>query len=380
VSEFVVKVPDIGEGIAEVELVAWHVQPGDQVAADQPLADLMTDKATVEIPSPLAGRVLALGGEPGAMLAVGSPLLRLDVAGLPRSDAPPPAIPAASDPGPAPAATAGRPLAAPAVRRYAQERRVALHGIAGSGPEGRILRTDIDARLAGDTTQAAPLTGLRRRIAERMTLAAAIPCFTYVEEVDVGTLEALRARLNAEHTASRGHLSLLPFLMHAVVAAIRQFPQVNAHFDPVSGTLTRHAAVHLGIATHTDAGLLVPVVRHAEGRDLWDCAAELGRLAGLARAGRLEPEALAGSTLTLSSLGALGGIVSTPILNPPEVAIVGVNRIVQRPMYRDGALLPRLMMNLSSSFDHRVVDGAVAAEFIQAVRAALECPALLFVE
>ncbi|MNY20674.1 Lipoamide acyltransferase component of branched-chain alpha-keto acid dehydrogenase complex [compost metagenome] len=266
----------------------------------------------------------------------------------------------------------------------------------GSSADGRILHEDLDAWLlrrpgppAPDAAryaerhdeEAVPVTGVRRRIAQRMQDAMRrIPHFTYVEEVDVTELELLRARINERWGGERAHLTLLPLLVRAVVLAVPRFPQINARFDDEAGVLTRHGAVHVGIATQTAAGLMVPVLRHAEARDLWSSATEIARLADAARAGRATRDELSGSTLTVTSLGALGGIASTPIINAPEVAIVGVNRIVQRPVMLGGAVVARRMMNLSSSFDHRVVDGQLAAEFVQAVRASLECPALLFVE
>lgn len=414
----VIKVPDVGEGTAEVELVAWHVQPGDAVVEDQGLADVMTDKAIVEIPSPVAGRVLALGGEVGQTLAVGAELIRIERAGdagasmaEPARAAPPPspaAKPAAMPPAPATArlqpaslaagATADRPIASPAVRRRAWELGVDLKDVAASGSAGRIVHADLDAHVAMHGTrppdrapgtgnaerndqQAVPVIGLRRRIALQMQESKRrIPHFSYVEEVDVTEVESLRAALNTKWSAERGHLTLLPLLMRATVLAVREFPQVNALFDDEAGVVTRHGAVHIGIATQTRHGLVVPVVRHAEARDLWAMAAEMGRLAEAARAGRATRAELSGSTITLSSLGALGGIVSTPVINRPEVAIVAVNRIVDRPVWRGGAVVARRMMNLSSSFDHRVVDGMDAARFVQAMRTMIEDPALLFVE
>ncbi|BEP56594.1 dihydrolipoamide acetyltransferase family protein [Variovorax sp. V118] len=399
-----IKVPDLGEGIAEVELVAWRVQPGDTVAEDQVLADVMTDKATVEIPSPAAGRVLALGGEVGQQIAVGAELIRIDVADGGEAQEAVPAVPAVSAPAPAampaPAErarpSAGKPLAAPAVRHRATVLGIDLRQVSGSSADGRILHEDLDAwllRRPGPPTpdaaryaerhdeEAVPVTGVRRRIAQRMQDAMRrIPHFTYVEEVDVTELELLRARINERWGGERAHLTLLPLLVRAVVLAVPRFPQINARFDDEAGVLTRHGAVHVGIATQTAAGLMVPVLRHAEARDLWSSATEIARLADAARAGRATRDELSGSTLTVTSLGALGGIASTPIINTPEVAIVGVNRIVQRPVMLGGAVVARRMMNLSSSFDHRVVDGQLAAEFVQAVRASLECPALLFVE
>ena len=428
----VIKTPDIGEGIAEVELVAWHVQPGDTVVEDQALADLMTEKATVEVPSPVAGRVLALGGEPGQIIAVGAELIRIEVEGegntaetpvaaakaaAPAAAAPPALAPATAmqTPSPQPAAPApaatrrpgARPTASPAVRRRAWDLGIELQYVPGSGEAGRILHEDLDAyaarqvvpghaargaspagALAGAAAyaerhgeEALPVIGLRRKIAQKMQLAKrSIPHFTYVEEIDMTELEALRARLNAKSGAERPRLTLLPFLMRAIVLALREFPQINARFDDAAGVVTRHGAVHIGIATQTDNGLMVPVLRHAEARDLWSGAAEIARLAESARTGKATREELGGSTITITSLGAIGGIASTPVINHPEVAIVGVNRMVQRPMMRGGAIVPRLMMNLSSSFDHRVVDGLHGAQFVQSLRGYLECPATLFVE
>jgi 2-oxoisovalerate dehydrogenase E2 component (dihydrolipoyl transacylase) len=417
----VIKMPDIGEGIAEVELVAWRVKPGDTVAEDQMLADVMTDKATVEVPSPVVGTVIALGGEIGQVMAVGSELIRIEVEGAgnvkaapaaPAGAAVPSAAPApavAAPPPPPPRETArppvaqatrrpgDKPVTSPAVRRRAWDLGIELQFVSGSGPDGRITHEDLDAyaaRVPGtqpsnagtrcaerNDEEAIPVIGLRRKIAQKMQESKRrIPHFTYVEEIDVTELETLRARLNAQWGAERGRLTLLPLLARAIVLAVREFPQINARFDDDAGVVTRHGAVHIGIATQTEGGLMVPVLRHAEARDLWSAAAEIARLADAARAAKAAREELSGSTITITSLGALGGIVTTPVINHPEVAIVGVNRIVERPMMRGGAVVPRLMMNLSSSFDHRVVDGAVAAQFVQALRGLLECPATLFVE
>jgi 2-oxoisovalerate dehydrogenase E2 component (dihydrolipoyl transacylase) len=416
-AEHTIKMPDIGEGIAEVELAAWHVSVGDTVAEDQVLADVMTDKATVEIPSPVAGRVAWLGGEPGQVFAVGAALIRIETTG-PAKAAPPAAAPtpAASpvQPRVAAAAAAGaaapwpageRPIASPSVRRRAWELGIDLCNVRASGSAGRIVHADLDACVkqhpaAPGAPTAAPLAtavppagtprdgvetmaviGLRRKIALRMQEAKRrIPHFAYVEEADVSELEALRAALNDRHAATRGKLTLLPFLMRAIAVAVVEHPQVNALFDDEKGVLTRHAAVHIGIATQTEVGLMVPVVRHAEALSLWQSAAEVARLAAAARAGSITRGELSGSTITITSLGPLGGIVTTPIINAPEVAIVGVNRIVERPMIRGGLMVPRQLMNLSSSFDHRVVDGQVAALFVQALRRLLEAPATLFVD
>ena len=415
----VVKVPDIGEGIAEVELVEWHVAVGDTVIADQVLADVMTDKATVEVPSPVAGRVLAIVGKAGDKLAVGSVLIRIDAdeagegakVGTGQAEASLAAeapkqvaaagTSAAASPGAAqqpPAADASafaaKPLASPSVRDHARKLAVDLAQVPGTGPGGRVLHEDVvrfAARGAAPPASAqryaersgekqVPVIGLRRQIAQRMQAALRIPHFTYVEEIDVTELEALRARLNAERGKTRGHLTVLPFLMRAIVLAAPSFPQLNARYDDDAGVVTQYAAVHIGIATQTGGGLMVPVVRHAEARDLWSTAAEVVRLAEAARAGKALRDELSGSTITITSLGPRGGIVTTPIINAPEVAIVGVNRIVERPVVRGGAVIPRLLMNLSSSFDHRVIDGQLAADFVQALRGYLECPAMLFVD
>ncbi|TDH60983.1 2-oxo acid dehydrogenase subunit E2 [Dankookia rubra] len=414
----VVKLPDIGEGVAEAELVGWHVKVGDVVREEQPLAEVMTDKATVEIPSPVAGTILALGGEVGSTLAVGGELVRIEVPGQPdRATAPAspakqeapatePKAPAPPEPAPPqqprPAARQGvaprppgeRPIASPAVRLRAREAGIDLRQVHGSGPAGRILHEDLDALLRGDGPAApAPagrgadtrveeikVTGLRRRIAERMAEATRrIAHFSYVEEIDLNALEELRAALNAE-TAERPKLTLLPFLMLAVVRAVADFPQMNALYDDEAGVIRRHGGVHLGIATQTASGLVVPVVRHAEARDLWGCAAELRRLSEAARAGQAAREELGGSTITITSLGALGGIASTPVVNWPEVAIIGVNRMAVRPMWIGGGVVPRKMMNLSSSFDHRVIDGYDAAAFVQRIKGLLELPARIFLE
>jgi 2-oxoisovalerate dehydrogenase E2 component (dihydrolipoyl transacylase) len=400
----VVKVPDIGEGIAEVELVEWRVRPGDRVEADQPLADVMTDKATVEVPSPVAGKVIAAHGKAGDKLAVGSELLRLETASAstpePEERAEAPEVSSAQA-AVAPASTAPqsatpneKPLASPSVRRHARELGVELSQVRGTGPDGHVVHADVVRHAAGgsakppitqryaarDGEHAIPVIGLRRQIALHMQATLRIPHFTYVDEVDVTELEVLRLKLNERFAATRRRLTILPFLMRAIVLAVQTFPQMNARFDDEQGIVTRFDAVHMGIATQTDAGLTVPVVRHAEARDLWASAAEVARLAAAARSGKATRDELSGSTITVTSLGPLGGIVTTPVINAPEVAIVGVNRIVERPVVRMNAIVPRRLMNLSSSFDHRVIDGQHAAEFVQALQGYLECPALLFVE
>ena len=432
---FVFKLPDVGEGIAEAEVVTWHVAVGAVVAEDDPLVDIMTDKATVEIPSPRAGRVLAITGAAGDKIRIGAELVVLEVdhyeaapsreeavvprpvsalrtasatttpehsAGLPLAAASAPRL----SPAPvrekieAPAAFARpagtRPLAAPAVRHRAHELGIALQFVPGTGPAGRIGHADLDDYIASGgraaiSQPAGParqqgieeikIIGLRRRIAERMLESKRrIPHYSYVEELDVTALEELRAHLNVRHGTDRPRLTLLPFLVRALVCAVPRFPQVNALFDDEAGILRRHAALHIGIATQTPNGLMVPVVRHAEALDLWQVAAEISRLAAATRDGSATRDELSGSTITVTSLGPIGGIVTTPVINRPEVAIVGVNRIVERPVVRGGQIVIRKMMNLSSSFDHRVVDGWDAAQFVQDLKGLLEQPAMLFVE
>jgi 2-oxoisovalerate dehydrogenase E2 component (dihydrolipoyl transacylase) len=438
--QYVIKMPDIGEGIAEVELVQWHVKVGDTVAEEQILADVMTDKANVEIPSNVAGKVIELNGKPGDVIAVGTGIIKLEVEGAgnvkegaaakavtpdkkddvtvapkaarelkvvpPPEPKPAPELkvveaasprPSRRDDGP------GRPLASPAVRRRARELRIDLAEIAGTGPEGRITPEDVEAHVdraprsaplrfnipgsrgmsgvARTDEEVMPVIGLRRKIAEKMQESKRrIPHFTYVEEVDVTALEELRAQLNRKHRSERGHLTMLPFLVRAMVRALPDFPEINARFDDDGGSLTKYGAVHVGIATQTPNGLMVPVVRNAEARDLWSAAAEVARLAEAGRTGKATREELTGSTITITSLGPLGGIVTTPVINYPEVAIVGVNKMVERPMVRDGQVVIRQMMNISASFDHRIVDGLRAATFVQAIRAYLEAPATMFVE
>ena len=415
----VIKMPDIGEGIAEVELSVWHVKVGDMVVEDQVLADVMTDKAMVDIPSPVHGKVISLGGEPGEVMAVGSILISIEVEGAgnakeapaeketpkatPVVEAKPAPVAVESKPAPVVAAQAPvareadeRPLASPAVRKHALDAGIQLRLVQGTGPAGRILHEDLDAYLQQGTAKAStaanpyaerhteeqiPVIGMRRKIAQRMQDATRRAAhFSYVEEIDVTALDELRVHLNEKHGATRGKLTLLPFIVRAMVVALRDFPQINARYDDEAQVITRLGAVHVGVATQSDVGLMVPVVRHAEARSLWGNAEEIARLATAARNGKASRDELSGSTITLTSLGALGGIVSTPVLNLPEVAIVGVNRIVERPMVIKGQIVVRKMMNLSSSFDHRVVDGMDAAQFIQAIRGLLEQPASLFLE
>ena len=413
---YVFKLPDVGEGIAEAEIVAWHVAPGDMVEEDQPLADVMTDKATVELTSPVAGRVVALGGEVGKAAAIGSDLVILEVEGAgeaqpaaapappapaaavpDKAPSPPPTTPASESAPPRPAARAtlaqpsgSAPLASPFVRRRAVELDLRLEEIAGTGPAGRILSSDLDAHLSSPrpargsarrtAVETVKVIGLRRKIAERMSESKRrIPHFSYIEEVDVTELERLRGELNRLHP-DRPRLTVLPFITHALVLALPHFPQINAIYDDVAGEVHRHAGVHLGVAAQTPTGLVVPVVRHAETLDLWATAAEIARLAEAAKSGKATREELSGSTITVTSLGPLGGVSTTPVINHPEVAIVGPNKIVERPVVVAGAIVVRKMMNLSSSFDHRVVDGWDAAEFVQRLKRLLETPALLFLE
>jgi 2-oxoisovalerate dehydrogenase E2 component (dihydrolipoyl transacylase) len=428
-AERVIKLPDVGEGIAEAELVEWHVKVGDAVREDTVLAAVMTDKATVEIPSPVEGEVVWIGAQIGDMVAVGSELVRLKTAG---EDAPgatavkaAPAKetrPAAKSPPPAPAAPTPmaadsaatinkaatarwaargaprpegeKPLASPAVRQRARDAGVDLRQVHGSGPAGRITHDDLAAFMAHGSEPAvaatpAPKTavddikvmGLRRRIAEKMAVAhARIVPITYVEEIDVTALEDLRAALNRKKRDDQTRLTLMPFLMRAIVRAVAEQPNLNALYDDDAGIIHQHAGVHIGIAAQTASGLMVPVVRHAEALDLWGCAAEAARVGNAAKDGSAARDELSGSTITITSLGALGGIVTTPIINHPEVAIVGVNKIAVRPVWDGSTFVPRKMMNLSSSFDHRVVDGYEAAVFVQRLKELLETPTLLFME
>jgi 2-oxoisovalerate dehydrogenase E2 component (dihydrolipoyl transacylase) len=406
------RLPDIGEGIAEAEIVAWHIKVGDTVAEDARLADVMTDKATVELESPVSGVVVELAGEAGDRLPIGSMLAVIEVEGEGNSRAPDPAavesvaiVPATQAPVPPPAkpvaaphAASGKALAAPAVRARAAAMGIDLAAVPVGG-HGRIGHAELDAFLAqarpvdksvdkptekpvdilsgaGETIK---VIGLRRRIAEAMAASKRhIPHFSYVEECDVTALEALRAELN-EARGERPRLTMLPLLIRAICSALPDYPMINARFDDAAGEVTRYASVHLGVATQTDAGLVVPVIRDAQALTLWQIAEEIGRLAGVARDGSAKPAELTGSTLTLTSLGPLGGIATTPVINRPEVAIIGPNRIVERPVFvPDGAggerIAKRKLMNLSISCDHRVVDGWDAASFVQAVKRRIEAP------
>jgi len=424
-SQFTFKMPDLGEGTVDAEIIAWHTKPGDVVAEDQLIVEVMTDKAAVEVPAPVSGRVVSVTGAPGDKIAVGSPLIVFELseagaAAAPGATAPlqpAPAVPpaaATAQPAPpkavgtpaltvasiapaAPAAPAavpmrqGRVMASPANRRRAHEAGIDLATVVGSGPGGRILRADLktgtphgavaDAHAAdaADTTEI-KVIGLRRLIAERMSDAKrTIPHFAYVEEVDVTELESLRTHLNHSRPKDMGSLSYLPLVVMALTRVLETFPQCNVLYDAERGVLVRHRAMHVGIATQTPDGLKVPVVRNAQALGLWELAAEIRRLAERARSNKATREELVGSTITVTSLGKLGGIASTPIINAPEVAIIGLNKAVERPVVHQGAVVVRRIMNLSSSFDHRFVDGYDAAAMIQALKERLEHPATIFI-
>jgi 2-oxoisovalerate dehydrogenase E2 component (dihydrolipoyl transacylase) len=425
------RMPDIGEGVAEAELVAWMVAVGDVVRVDDSIAEVMTDKATVELPSPVAGSVSSLEYAPGDRIAVGATLIRFQVEGsgdeqlTPEaettsasiSESPPallalaPSLPdtptpqqhtnardqqvgtvGASDPT---AQSPTRPLTSPAIRKRALDEGVDLRAVKGTGPAGRISHSDLDDFLqlvdvqasvgalssdADPTITEIPIIGLRRMIAERMTVAKAhIPHITYVEEIDVTAIQEVRESLNHRFSGERPKLTILPFLVRALTLAIRDQPKFNSRFDDDAGVLRQYSRVDMGIAVQTPKGLMVPVLRDAGSRDLWDCAREISRLSDGAIAGSLERSEMSGSTLTITSLGALGGIVSTPIINYPEVAIIGVNKMQIRPLWDGTSFIPRSMMNLSSGFDHRVIDGWDAATFIGRVKELLEQPVTMFV-
>lgn len=419
-SIFNFKLPDIGEGIAEAEVVAWHVAVGDTVEEDVPLADLMTDKATVEMTTPVAGKIISLTGEIGGQVAIGSILAVFEVDD--GADAPPIAedapdkavqpdaapepvakplpVPLAEAPAIAPETTPPgtsdtgpkwhKVHASPAVRQRARDIGIDLADIRPADGS-RIRHADLDAFLnyngrgylpAGTprADEVIKVIGMRRRIAENMAASKrAIPHFTYVDEIDVTKLEELRSDLNATRGA-KPKLTMLPLLITAICKTIPQFPMINALYDDEAGVVTRHGAIHLGMATQTPAGLIVPVIRDAQDRNIWQLAAEIARLAEAARAGKAKSEDLSGSTLTITSLGPLGGIVTTPVINRPEVAIIGPNKVVERPVFRDGQVVPAKLMNLSISCDHRVVDGWDAASYVQALKHMIETPALLFVD
>ena len=421
---FVFKLPDIGEGVVEGEVVQWHVSVGDSVSEDDPIVDVMTDKATVTIPSPVSGVISSLSGDVGDMIAVGSSLMEIDSEGEggapaaedteeqePVSDPDPPKAPEpapapkAPEPAPAPKAPepapseiqtqTGRVLASPAVRKRARENDVDLSNVRGSGPAGRIRHADLDAFIAaGGAVSGAPpmayslkrtevtpvkVVGLRRKISEQMSLSKSrIPHFSYFEEVDITELENLRQILNSTRDETQPKLTYLPFIMIALAKIMPDHPECNAHFDDEAGVVNRNAAVNLGIATQTDRGLYVPVVKHVESMDIWKTASEMQRVSGSARDGSASLDELTGSTFTITSLGREGGLGATPIINHPEVAILGVHKAREMPVARNGAIVIRRIMNLSSAFDHRVVDGADGASLIQHLKRMLENPALIF--
>lgn len=441
-AKVVINLPDVGEGIAEAELTEWAVRIGEDVQEDDVLGTVMTDKAAVEVPSPVSGKIVWLSGEPGDTLAIGSKFVEIETsaeepagsdkssgnseekdtdasAAQPESKIAPEQKPAAepaktvsashtsgtndlsgakpraqAQPRTVPLPAGEKPLAAPAVRQRAREAGIDLRLVGGSGPAGRISHADLDAWIAAPSTRArgqgktpdtstrdVKVLGMRRRIAEKMTISASrIPHITIVEEVDVTALEDLREKLNGVHAKDRGKLTVLPFLMRAIVMAVREQPELNATFDDEAGIVHQSGGVHVGIATQTPAGLTVPVVRHTEALSLWEAAGEVVRLAEAARGGKAKREELSGSTISITSLGPLGAIATTPIINHPEVAIVGVNRMAIRPAWDGQAFQPRKMMNLSSSFDHRVIDGWDAAIFVHKLKTLLETPALLFIE
>ena len=425
-ARFTFNLPDIGEGIAEAEIVAWHVKPGDRVEEDQQIADMMTDKATVEMESPVSGTVLEVAGAEGDVIAIGSMLVVIETEG--GAEAPEPAQTSAptgevveerieaespdagdadralaADPAPEPIPAPmpvpepkheAKVLASPAVRARAKDLGIDLAEVKPA-EGGRLRHADLDAFLSYSGGGYAPaagkradetikVMGMRRRIAENMAASKRnIPHFSYAEEIDVTDLETLRNQLNANR-GTKPKLTLLPLIITAICKALPEFPMINARYDDEAGVVTRSGAVHLGMATQTDAGLMVPVIRDAQAKNLWQLATEIGRLAEAARTGKAKSEELSGSTLTVTSLGPLGGVATTPVINRPEVAIIGPNRIVERPMFvSDGMggerVAKRKLMNLSISCDHRVVDGWDAASFVQAIRKLLETPALLLV-
>ena len=409
-SNFVFKLPDIGEGVVEGEVVQWHVSVGDSVSEDDPIVDVMTDKATVTIPSPTSGVISSLSGGVGDMIAVGTTLLEISTGEAMESEGgvafggdegadtdPEPA------PAPAPAPTpkepsqssTGRVLASPAVRKRARENDVDLSTVRGSGPAGRIRHADLDAYIAaGGSIAGAPpmaysvkrtevtpvkVVGLRRKISEQMSLSKSrIPHFSYFEEVDITELESLRQILNSTKDETQPKLTYLPFIMLALAKIMPEHPECNAHFDDEGGVVNRQGAVNLGIATQTDRGLYVPVVKHVEAMDIWNAASEMQRVSGSARDGSASLDELTGSTFTITSLGREGGLGATPIINHPEVSILGVHKAREMPVVRDGKIVIRRIMNLSSAFDHRVVDGADGASLIQHLKRMLENPALIF--
>jgi len=415
-AKHVFKLPDVGEGVVEGEIVKWNVKPGDTVKEDEPLVELMTDKATVAIPSTVNGKVVSTTGKPGDMIPVGSELIVFEVDGEgtsePEPEPEPVSVPepepvpepvaqakptpvAVSSPAPVipqAASSGSRPLASPAVRRRAREAGVDLSSVSGTGPAGRISHDDLDSFISGGGRLAAvqsgvkltgveehPVIGLRRKIAEKMSISKRNAAhFSYFEEVDVTELENLRQHLNATRSDNQPKLTYLPFIIQGLIKAVRKFPQCNAIYDEEKGVVMRHEAVHVGISTQTDDGLMVPVIKHAEARDVWDTANELMRVTSSAREKTATIDELTGSTITITSLGAMGGLGATPIINHPEVSIVSIHAARDRAVVRDGEVVVRKMMNVTSSFDHRIVDGYDGALLIQELKSMLEYPAKIF--
>ena len=415
-AKHVFKLPDVGEGVVEGEIVKWNVKPGDTVKEDEPLVELMTDKATVSIPSTVNGKVVSTTGNPGDMIPVGSELIVFEVDGEGSSEPEPePELEPETEPEPEPepepvpktvpvavtpptpvsvqsTPSGTRPLASPAVRRRAREAGVDLSSVSGTGPAGRISHDDLDAFISGGGRLAAvqsgvkltgieehPVIGLRRKIAEKMAISKRNAAhFSYFEEVDVTELENLRQHLNSTKSSEQPKLTYLPFIVQALVKAIRKFPQCNAIYDEEKGVVFRHQAVHVGISTQTDDGLMVPVIKHAESLDVWNTANELVRVTSAAREKTATVEELTGSTITITSLGAMGGLGATPIINHPEVSIVSIHAARDRAVVREGEIVVRKMMNLTSSFDHRIIDGYDGALLIQDLKSMLENPATIF--
>jgi len=418
------KLPDIGEGVVEGEVVEWMVSVGDTVKEDDPILSVMTDKATVEIPSPVDGEVSKIIGEPGDILPVGEVCIEFTVDGAGNAsssaDEPKPEVkeiveekpakkeaktetivekaPESAPTIPVARAAGTKALASPAVRQRAREANVDLQIVAGSGPGGRISHADLDRHIAGGAagastfapigasaktkltgTEVIKVIGLRRKIADSMMASySSIAHFSYFEEVDITALEELRQHLNSTRPEGAPKLTYLPFIMQALVKALRESPECNALFDDEANVVTRHQAIHLGIATQTDRGLYVPVVKHVEAMDIWQSAAEMVRVTSATREGKASAEELSGSTFTITSLGRLGGLGATPIINKPEVGILGVHNAKERAVVRNGQIVVRRMMNLSSSWDHRVVDGHDGATLVQKVKTLLENPATIF--
>lgn len=408
-SEYSFKLPDLGEGTVEAEIAEWMVKVGDQVQEEDPICAMLTDKAAVELSAPVSGKVVKVAGVEGDMVAVGSALIIFETAvdesetgaatevAEPETAASQTAASNATDqpkPGTSPAiATTGKVLSSPSIRNQAREAGIDLSQVPGSGPRGRVLKADFEAFQANRNSVGAPATptparnatteikviGIRRKIAERMTLAnQEIPHFAYVEEIDVTALESLRQHLNSRKEENAVNVTPLAFIGLALTRVLKNFPQCNAHYNKEANTIVRHHSVHIGIATQTADGLKVPVVRHCETRTLEDLASEIRRVSTAARENSASREELTGSSITITSLGKMGGIVTTPVINQPEVAIIGVNKAIDRPVVLNGQVVVRRMMNLSSSFDHRFVDGYDAAEMIQALKNLLEQPATIF--